>query len=469
MKLVKSLLLGSAAGLVAAAGAQAADLPSKKAAPVDYVRVCPASLGYGAGFFVIPGTETCLRVSGRVRAEYLMGERFLGSDDNYGFRARGQIRLDARTQTAYGTLRTFINYEVTNSSGTYNRGVHSTGPNFVAGSGINTVNGGVGASGINLAAAFVQFGPITAGRAQSFFDFYADALNFGPVRGSDQVLNLLAYTATFGGGFSATIAIEDGIERSQFAGAAGTGSGGNTVPDIVANLNWTQGWGSVQLSAAAHQNTAAAFRDVLGNRVDDKWGFAVQGGLKLNLPMLAAGDVFYLQAAYAQGAISYLGYGGNGGGSTWGANSRVGHVDIVNTDRVVNALGNQSQTKGWAVTAGLLHYWTPTVRQAVFGSYSRLEYSALVEAGVIAGTANVRPSGAQVSSDELRVGTNLIWSPVAGLDIGVEVLYARVDPKGRVVDSKAAAFMGQAAAVASGRTKGSDDAWQGRLRIQRDF
>src|SRR4051794_2592913 len=67
MNVVKSLLLSSAAGFLAAAGAQAADLPSRKAAPVEYVRVCSA---YGAGFFYIPGTETCLRVGGYVRAEY---------------------------------------------------------------------------------------------------------------------------------------------------------------------------------------------------------------------------------------------------------------------------------------------------------------------------------------------------------------------------------------------------------------
>ena len=66
MKLVKSLLLGSAAGLAAIAGAQAADLPAKKAVAVEYVRVCSA---YGAGFFYIPGTETCLRIGGRVRAD----------------------------------------------------------------------------------------------------------------------------------------------------------------------------------------------------------------------------------------------------------------------------------------------------------------------------------------------------------------------------------------------------------------
>ena len=69
MKLVKSLLLGSAAGFAVVAGAQAADLPIRKAEPVavEYVRVCSA---YGSGFFYIPGTETCLRVGGRVRADY---------------------------------------------------------------------------------------------------------------------------------------------------------------------------------------------------------------------------------------------------------------------------------------------------------------------------------------------------------------------------------------------------------------
>jgi hypothetical protein len=45
MKMVKSLLLGSAAGLMAVAGASAAELPVK-AAPVEYVKICSL---YGAG------------------------------------------------------------------------------------------------------------------------------------------------------------------------------------------------------------------------------------------------------------------------------------------------------------------------------------------------------------------------------------------------------------------------------------
>ena len=63
MKMVKSLLLGTAAGLVAMSGAQAADLPVK-AKPVQYVKICSL---YGAGFYYIPGTDMCLKIGGWVR------------------------------------------------------------------------------------------------------------------------------------------------------------------------------------------------------------------------------------------------------------------------------------------------------------------------------------------------------------------------------------------------------------------
>ena len=71
MNSVKTLLLGTAAGLVAVAGAQAADMPVK-AAPVQYVKICSL---YGDGFYYIPGTDTCLKMGGyvRVQAEYNMG------------------------------------------------------------------------------------------------------------------------------------------------------------------------------------------------------------------------------------------------------------------------------------------------------------------------------------------------------------------------------------------------------------
>src|SRR5499433_2541948 len=108
MRMVKSLLLGSAAGLVAVAGAQAADLPVK-AKPVEYVKVCSL---YGEGFFYIPGTDTCLKIGGWVRFDQYFGntggsgvpfiaggagrnESFDSAD--YGTRSRTVVSFDART------------------------------------------------------------------------------------------------------------------------------------------------------------------------------------------------------------------------------------------------------------------------------------------------------------------------------------------------------------------------------------
>ncbi|WP_439498774.1 porin [Bosea sp. (in: a-proteobacteria)] len=450
MKLVKSLLLGSAAGIAAVAGAQAADLPSRKAAPVEYVRVCSA---YGAGFFYIPGTDTCLRVGGRVRAEYIVQQRFNGpgldTQDQYGMRARGRLNIDARTATSYGTLRTFIRYEMTVSNGSYGQGVNSTGPQFTdvrGGQGVLDPNGRrIGVANSQLDKAFIQFGPITAGRAQSFFDFYADALNYGPIRGSDLSANLLAYTATFGSGFSATLSLEDRAEREVLGPYT---AGGSDYPDVIGALNVTQGWGSAQLSGAVFQRNARGGEFVGGFPITgDKTGFAIQAGVKINLPMLAAGDELWLQAAYTEGGISYLGYGGNSQQSTWGSSSSIGRLLFGNADSTVDAFGRIKLTKGYAITAGLLHYWTPTIRQAVYGSYSKLDYS-----NNIGFASNQDP-------EEIRIGSNLIWSPVAGLDIGVEVLYARTEIKNRI----------QAAGRPLGQLIKSDDAFQGRLRIQRDF
>ena len=91
--------------------------------PVEYVRICST---HGNGFFYIPGTETCLRVGGRVRAEYLYVEPIDRSQDTIGFRARGRINIDARTATAYGMLRTYIRMEMTRNTGAY--GFSATSP-----------------------------------------------------------------------------------------------------------------------------------------------------------------------------------------------------------------------------------------------------------------------------------------------------------------------------------------------------
>jgi len=116
MKMVKSLILGSAAGLVAMSGAQAADLPVKAKA-VEYVRICSL---YGAGFFYIPGTDTCIKLGGYVRIDTTFnggtyGQPFYSGDagqqnrfrDYFNSRSRMALTVDTRTATEYGVVRTF--------------------------------------------------------------------------------------------------------------------------------------------------------------------------------------------------------------------------------------------------------------------------------------------------------------------------------------------------------------------------
>src|SRR5690242_21507593 len=116
MKLMKSLFLSSAAGLIAVSGAQAADLPLKAKA-VEYVRICSL---YGAGFYYIPGTDTCLKLGGflRVESNYNGGiyggpawNGDIGQGNRYAnyFVARSRLGLtvDTRTATEYGVVRTF--------------------------------------------------------------------------------------------------------------------------------------------------------------------------------------------------------------------------------------------------------------------------------------------------------------------------------------------------------------------------
>jgi Porin subfamily len=206
MKMVKSLLLGSAAGLVAVAGAQAADLPVK-AKPVEYVKICSI---YGAGFFYIPGTDTCIKIGGWVRAEYALGEtgnshaQFTsgggGRNDRIDstdsrFRARTVISLDVRTQTEYGTVRAYNRFGFTASSTDTSSGVLYT------------------------ERAFIQIAGFTFGKTQSYFDFVGGAVCYGCGYGGHLSqfgaggTVVFAYSATLGNGFTATLAIEDGTQR----------------------------------------------------------------------------------------------------------------------------------------------------------------------------------------------------------------------------------------------------------------
>lgn len=471
MKLVKSLLLGSAAGLAAVAGAQAADLPSKKAAPVEYVRVCSA---HGAGFFYIPGSDTCIKIGGRVRFEYGYSPAFNRQSNVMGMRALGRFELDARTSTEYGLLRAYtrVNFARRTGGQLYSGTQVRIGTAYT---GTAYSYAGNAQTHIDIDRAFVQFAGLTAGRAVSFFGFYNGDLELiGTTAGDGTITNLAAYTATFGSGFSATLSIEDPLERrNAYAYANGTSVGilsattagqygGASMPDFVLALRADQSWGSAQLSGLLHQvrtagvaATAGQINGTAGAPASTDYGWALNAGVKINLPMLAKGDAFYLQGTYGQGATTTVlanpvGWGGGSNG--------VGRVSILVPDAVITNAGQTSLVTTWGITAAMLHYWAPTVRQGLFASYigSDIPAGAYVAAGGMATANNL------VSSQYWTVGTNVIWSPVRGLDIGAEVNYLQLNTDNRINGN-------QAKYTSVGALYNEGSAIIGRIRIQRDF
>ena len=102
---IKSLLLGSAAALAVVSGAQAADaVVAAEPEPMEYVRVCDA---YGTGFFYIPGTETCLKIGGHLRFEKYY-EKAKGSKAYYEWHTRGRIEVEAKNDSEWGTVYSWI-------------------------------------------------------------------------------------------------------------------------------------------------------------------------------------------------------------------------------------------------------------------------------------------------------------------------------------------------------------------------
>ncbi|MBN9063596.1 MAG: hypothetical protein BGP06_14340 [Rhizobiales bacterium 65-9] len=475
MKLVKSLLLGSAAGFVAMTGASAADLPSRKAAPAEYVRVCSA---YGAGFFYIPGSDVCLKVGGAAIFQYAYTEPAAHDASPLGMRALGRVELDARNPTAYGTLRAFVRVNFlyrtgAEFSGSGPRQAIQMNSTAAADSGV----AGRASTQVVLDKAFIQWGGLIAGRTNSLFAYNKNPEIIG-VLPTDALFgtNMIGYIATFGGGFYASISAEDPIARRQAVANAGdlrmvapnglsingfannvsvagaitdanpAGStqfyAGARMPDIVGAIGVEQSWGGAQVSAAVHQIPTSY---ASGFSADSKYGWAVAGGVQINLPMLAPGDYIWLNAAYADGAMSYV-------HSNWSAaylnnNAVKNSVAFYTADAYVNPVtGGISKSKTWAINAAMVHYWTPTLRSNFFGGYTEFDNP-----------------GNLADFRYWAVGTGLWWTPVRALDMGVDVAYQKIEAKG-------GGIVVQTTGVRNGQlSKSGDGAWLARFRITRAF
>ena len=220
---IKSLLLGSAAALVAVSGARAADVIMPVAPePVNYVKVCDV---YGTGFYYIPGTETCLSINGYVRFQYNVagsisddyGTDYVrnseGDDYQAGSAVRVRLNIDAREETELGTLRAFARLQAQNTFGAYSND-----------------------ASYNMDMGYLQLGGLTMGYTNSLWTEGDGLLTDTDLALGDYQTNRVSYTYA-ANGFSAALSLEDDAT-------------GDFAPDVVGRLAYAGGWGSIYLAGS---------------------------------------------------------------------------------------------------------------------------------------------------------------------------------------------------------------------------
>jgi len=455
MKMLKSVLLGSAAGLVVVSGTQAADMPVK-AKPVEYVRICDL---YGAGFFYIPGTEICLKIGGYVRADYgwnVTGARTphysggAGAQDRtvnpYSTRHRAHFNFDSRTQTAYGTLRTYVAVHVDNEN-------------------IGTVT-------VNPSRAFIQWAGFTFGHTKSFTDtpgtlsddtfkslFQGQAQSDTGANGTNQI----AYTWELGNGMTLNFGADERRTKAlanlstanviAVGGTPGTAFGPYQHPTPWVNFAVNQAWGRLGVSAIFNKVNATYYTGTAGvvglgcaaalqagtsqcDYPDDKWGWAVLSGIDIKAPWLGPGDHFGGSINYGQGAAAYSGGSNLNSPGLFSSNNQVA-LGVITDAVYIN--GRQFElTTAWSATVGYEHFWLPNVSTTWYSQYAQVRYNDTVVnsrvfcngvAGVTAGqsisvAANI---ACNPGFNYWTVGSHSDWYPVAGFRLAVDVAYFRIE------------------------------------------
>ncbi|TPJ12136.1 porin [Mesorhizobium sp. B2-7-3] len=234
---IKSLLLGSAAALIAVSGARAADaVVVAEPEPAEYVKICDV---YGAGYFYIPGTETCLRIGGYIRYDISGGDvgsfdgatsadhQDGGSNDTWRKKARFTLKTWTGQETEMGTLKTYT--ETRFNFQNDNRDAGALGQ-------LNTA----GNTGASLNFAWIQLGGLRVGKDESAFNTFigyaGNVIQDTLVPYGDFDTNVVQYYFDAGNGFSAVVSLEEG---------EGFHTIDSYVPHVVGGVKWTQGWGAI--------------------------------------------------------------------------------------------------------------------------------------------------------------------------------------------------------------------------------
>ncbi|HEV7877986.1 porin [Bradyrhizobium sp.] len=478
MKLIKGFINGCVAGVLTASATQAADLPVKAKA-IEYARICSA---YGAGFWYIPGSDTCMKIGGYLRVDTTFnggaqGQPAWSGDlgqnnrhvDHIVARSRMALTVDTRTASEYGVVRTFLQGDFQfNNFGSTNPATLGTPLNVSPVGGISgSLLNGPGGGYVAVESAFIQFAGFTFGKSVSA---YATPWNAFPGNissflfgGHDTTtgVNNVQYTAQFGNGVSGTIGLDDPsvFSRTNIFNLStalnatlttGNAYAGLYAPDVVGNIRVDQSWGLLQLSGALHEVRAAynaapgtAGAEVTGHP-DAKWGGAVMAALNIKNIPTGAGDDLKLDATWSKGdtrqvistaaaSPSFAMFGGTGRADAYQSIGFGATTDGVYPPAFAGGDGTIHLTEAYGMRGAFNHNWDAFWSSSLFGSYSAVRYGGAATAGMCANyLAGKIPSADYSCNPDFNVsqlGVITRWVPVKNLTFSAELMWFHLDQK----------------------------------------
>ena len=413
---IKSLLLGSAAALVAVTGARAADVIVPVAPdPVDYVRVCDV---YGKGFFYIPGTETCLSINGYVRFKYaVVGNTANVNDEGDDYQAGSQVRVrlnfDAREETELGTLRGFARIQATNAFGTGTQyGASGSDQNY------------------SMDMGYIQLGGLTMGYLDSLWTQEDGLFTDTDLPVGDFQVNRVSYTYA-ANGFSGSLSLEDD----------GTG---DFAPDVVGLLTYDAGFAKAYLAGSYDERssltrsfpnsfyitngTLTAQDFAYGGYTFSRFGvfpgnddgaFALKGAITIK-PFEDA--QFKVEGSYAFDPSRY---------STIGIFSNVATIGNQNASNPANSLPVKYQVgAGYQQAFGKLG----VAVSGVYGETFDIFGPTVTPAGQVTTASRLRSFG---NGDYYKLVGNVGYSITNNFSVLGELSYANIDFNGTSIDQTA--------------------------------
>jgi hypothetical protein len=348
--------------------------------------------GATKGSFRLPGSNTSITLGGYVKLDAVLSNPSAGvaSSADQELEAgnipvgaaaksneRNQVKLHARqsrlfgatsTPTPWGDLTTYVEGD------------------FFGAAGNETVSN---SNGLRMRHAYGTLGGLLAGQTWTTFSdvaAYPETLDFGgPVGEVFARQAQIRWTQRFANG-QWSVAVENPETVASLSNGMQFRADDDRLPDVAGNVRFDTAHGKYSIAAIARQlrvDSASA----PASRAQ-KFGAAI--GVNGVVPVLGSDDVRF--SAY------------------WG--NAIGRYSIgFLSDAVLDPSGNIALPKQWLATAAYRHFWTPTLR------------STIALSGV--GSSNPAGTAGVVNKSAESAHLNLIWSPVARTNLGVEYIFGR--------------------------------------------